>query len=110
MINEMENLKQLVEDIIIYTKTWSICENEWYSNVDCVRQNCYGEKHITDEEFERAIREDILYCLIYNIDSIKRQMENDFECGYDSELFEKNSKELEQKIKDIFPTFKIDRY
>ena len=34
----MEKLKQLVEDIIEYTRTWSITETEWYWNVECVRK------------------------------------------------------------------------
>lgn len=36
MINE---LKQLVEDFIEYTKTWSITETEWFYNVDSMRKN-----------------------------------------------------------------------
>lgn len=105
----MKELKQLVEDFIKYTKTWSISETEWYYNVDCSRQNAYGEKYITNEEFERAIREDILYCFIYNIGSIKNQMENDLCCGYESERFDKESIEMERKIQKIFKDFKIER-
>lgn len=105
----MENLKQLVEDFIDYTKNWSISETEWYYNVDCVRQNAYGEKYITKEEFERAIREEILYCFIYNIDSIKRQMENDLCVGYEEERFNKISVDMENKIKKLFKNFKIER-
>ena len=105
----MEELKQLVEDFIIYTKTWSIGETEWYYNVDCTRQNAYGEKYITNEEFERGIREDILYCFIYNINSIKYQMENDLCTGYEDERFDKASKEIENKIQKLFKDFKINR-
>lgn len=105
----MNELKQLVEDFIEYTKTWSISETEWYYNVDCVRQNAYGEKHITDKEFERAIREELLYEFIYNINGIKRQMENDFDIGYDSEHFDKASKEMENKIQKLFKDFKLER-
>lgn len=105
----MKELKQLVEDFIEYTKTWSINETEWYYNVDCTRKNEYGEKFITNEEFERAIREDVLYCFIYNIDSIKRQMEIDLEVGYEEERFIPISIDMENKIKKIFKDFKIDR-
>lgn len=106
----MEKLKQLVEDFIDYTKTWSISEAEWYSNVDYVRKSDYiANKHITNKEFERAIREDILYCFIYNIGSIKNQMENDLCCGYESERFNKESIEMERKIQKIFKDFKIER-
>lgn len=106
----MQELKQLVEDFINYTRTWSISETEWYYNIDCVRKNGYGEKYITNEEFERAIREELLYEFIYNINGIKRQMENDFEIGYDSEHFDKASKEMEKKIQKIFKDFKLDRW
>ena len=68
------------------------------------------KKYITTEEFEKAIREEILYCFIYNINSIKRQLENDFEIGYDSETFEKASKDIEKKIQKLFKDFKLERY
>lgn len=105
----MEQLKQLIEDFIKYTRTWSINETEWYYNVDCVRKNAYGEKYITNEEFERAIREELLYEFIYNIDGIKRQMENDLWVGYDEETFDKVSIEMEEKIQKLFKDFKIRR-
>lgn len=106
----MNNLKELVEDFIEYTKTWSITETEWYYNVDSGRKNAYGEDYITNEEFERAIREDILYCFIYNIDSIKYQMEEDLSVGYESEHFDNASKNMEKKIQKIFKDFKIERF
>lgn len=106
----MEELKQLVEDFIEYTRTWSISDTEWYYNVDCVRKNAYGEEYITSEEFERAIREELLYEFIYNIDGIKRQMENDLCVGYDEKYFDKISKDMEQKIQKIFKDFKIERF
>jgi len=106
----MKELKQLVEDFIEYTKNWSISETEWYYNVDCVRKSNYvDKKYITQEEFERAIREEILYCFIYNIDSIKGQMEYDIECGYDCKRFENDSINMEKKIQKIFKDFKIER-
>lgn len=106
----MEELRQLVEDFIEYTKTWSISETEWFYNVDSVRKSDYvDKKYITSEEFERAIREEILYDFIYNINGIKRQMENDLEVGYESLRFEKESKEMENKIQKIFKDFKINR-
>jgi len=106
----MEELRQLVEDIVEYTRTWSISETEWYWNIDCVRKSNYvKEEHITNEEFERAIREEILYCLIYNIYSIKEQMENDYLYGYEEKEFDRDNKELEKKIQKIFKDFKIER-
>ena len=106
----MEDLKQLVEDFIDYTKTWSISEDEWYWNIDSFRKSGYiDKKHISQEQFERAIREELLYEFIYNINGIKRQLENDFESGYDSEHFEKASKEIEKKIQKLFKDFKIER-
>lgn len=107
----MEDLKQLVEDIVDYTRTWSISETEWYWNIACVRKsNNINEEDITWEEFERAVREEILYCLIYNIYSIKEQMENDCQYGYEEKEFDIANKELEKKIQKIFKDFKIDRY
>ena len=107
----MEDLKQLVEDIIEYTRTWSISETEWYWNIDCTRKsNCIKNKEITWEEFERAIREEILYCLIYNINSIKYQMEQDYQYGYEDKNFDIANKKLEKKIQKIFKDFKIERF
>lgn len=107
----MENLKNLVEDIVKYTRTWSISETEWYWNIACVRKsNNYKEKNITSEEFERAIREEILYCLLYNINSIKEQMENDYQYGYEEKEFDIANKELEKKIQKLFKEFKIERW
>lgn len=110
MINN--DLKQLVEDFIIYTKTWSISETEWYWNVDCSRKSLYtGETHITQAEFEKAIREEILYCFIYNIQSIKQQMETDLENYEETSIsFHNESKEMEKKIQAIFKDFKIGRF
>ena len=106
----MKELKQLVEDFVKYTETWSISENEWYWNIACIRESNYvNEEHITHEEFERAIREEILYCFIYNINSIKIQMENDLCVGYDEDTFNKISIDMENKIKKLFKDFKIDR-
>lgn len=107
----MEELKELVEDIVKYTRTWSISETEWYWNIACVRKsNNINEEDITWEEFERAVREEILYCLIYNIDSIKEQMENDYQYGYEEKEFDIANKELEKKIQKIFKDFKVERY
>ena len=115
----MEELKQLVEDFIEYTRTWSISDTEWYWNIEGVRKSdtfkrdasgdLVREKHITNEEFERAIREEILYEFIYNINGIKFQMENDLCYGYDEEQFNKISIDMEKKIQKLFKDFKIDR-
>ena len=53
----MNNLKELVEKEIEYTRNWSISETEWYWNIACVRKsNNINEKNITQHEFEVAIR------------------------------------------------------
>ena len=115
-MNNMMLIKDLVEKIVDYTRTWSISENEWYSNVCCDRisKEYNSEKskdtHLTDEEFERAIREEILYDLIYNIDNIKIQMENDLQVGFDEEMFLKDSINLEKEIQKYYAYFKIKRY
>ena len=55
-MNNLEELKKLVDKIVEYTKTWSITESEWYWNIDCVRKSNYiKEEHITDKEFESAV-------------------------------------------------------
>lgn len=108
----MNNLKQLVEDFVEYTRTWSISESEWYYNVNDTRKTQdvkVDRDYISQEEFEKAIREDILYCFIYDIDSIKNQMEIDLQYGYDEDKFIKISKDMEKKIQKIFKDFKIER-
>lgn len=104
-------MKELVEKIIEYTKTWSITETEWYWNIECVRkpQNI-KDKEITWKEFEVAIREEILYDLVYkNGIGIRNQMENDI-CNYDDECFYKDSEELEEEIKKLISDFEVERY
>lgn len=108
----MNNLKELVEDFVEYTRNWSISESEWYYNVNDTRKTQdvkVDRDYISQEEFERAIREDILYCFIYDIDSIKNQMEIDLQYGYDEDKFIKISKYMEKKIQKIFKDFKIER-
>lgn len=106
----MEDLKQLVEDFIEYTKTWSISETEWYYNVnDYIKTQDAKETYISQKEFEKAIRENILYEFIYNLNGIKYQLENDLCVGYDSERFNNASIEIEKKIQKLFKDFKIDR-
>ena len=107
----MEDLKQLVEDFIEYTKNFSITEEEWYYNMNsCRKSNYIDNKNITQKEFEQAIREEILYSFIYNINSIKTQLENDL-CNYYEEdnYFQNANKEIEKKIQKIFKDFKIER-
>lgn len=105
----MKDLKQLVEDFVDYTRTWSINENEWYYNVNDTRKmQKIGETYISHEEFEKAIREDILYCFIYNIDSIKNQMESDLWNDYGDNFIEISIK-MERKIRKIFKDFEIER-
>ena len=109
----MEKLKQLVEDIIEYTRTWSITETEWYWNVECVRKpSNTKDKEITWEEFEIAVREEILYDLVYYDGScLYNQMENDL-CNYGTDYvaFQDASKELERKVQEYFKDFKLERY
>lgn len=105
-------LKQLVEDIVEYTKTWSINETEWYWNIECVRKpNNRNDKEITWEEFETAVREEILYDLVYdNGSGLYNQMENDL-CNYEINYlaFQDASKELERKVQDYIKDFKLER-
>lgn len=103
-------MKDLVEKIIDYTKKWSINETEWYWNIECVRkpQN-EKDKEITWEEFEVAIREEILYDLVYeNGICTRNQMENDI-CNYTDEIFYKESEELEKEIKKLISDFEVER-
>ena len=120
MMNNLEELKKLVDKIVEYTKTWSITESEWYWNIDCVRKSNYiKEEHITDKEFESAVREEILYDLVFNSGcGLLNQMENDI-CNYSGDygyefsglgLFEKESIELEKEVRKFITDFKIERF
>ena len=105
-------LKDLVEKIVEYTRTWSITETEWYWNIDCVRKSDYvGEEHIKWEEFEVAIREEILYDLVYkNGRGLYTQMSNDLCNYYDTEqCFHYASKELEKEVQKYLKDFKLER-
>lgn len=111
------DLKQLVENIIEYTKSWSITETEWYWSVECVRKpNNTNNKRITWDEFEVAIREEILYDLIFNKGcGLHNQMENDL-CNYSEDdgesaynSFITESKELEEKVHKIINDFVLKR-
>lgn len=105
-------LKQLVDDIVEYTRTWSITECEWYWNINSVRKsNNVENKEITWKEFEVAIREEILYDLVYNNGGgVYNQMENDL-CNYEIDYlaFQNASKELERKIQEYLGNFKLER-
>ena len=105
-------LKQLVDDIVEYTRTWSITEYEWYWNINSVRKsNNVENKEITWKEFEVAIREEILYDLVYNNGGgVYNQMENDL-CNYEIDYlaFQNASKELERKIQEYLGNFKLER-
>lgn len=105
-------LKQLIENIIEYTKTWSITETEWYWNIECVRKPSNNkDKEITWKEFNRAIREGILYDLVYCGGScLRNQMENDL-CNYENDNidFLNASKELEEQIQNYLNDFKLER-
>lgn len=109
----MKELKQLVEDIVEYTRTWSLTETEWYWAIDCVRKpDNIKDKNITWEEFETAIREEILYDLVYYGGcGLLNQMENDL-CNYETDYlaFQNASKELEKKVQKYFKDFKLERY
>ena len=106
-------LKQLVEDIVEYTKTWSIAECEWYWNINSVRKSgSIKNQEITWEEFEIAIRAEILYDLVYNNGSgLYNQMENDL-CNYEVDYlaFQNASKELEKEVQKYIKDFKLKRY
>lgn len=102
-------MKELVEKIVEYTRNWSISENEWYWNIDSVRKsNNVNEEHITEHEFEVAIREETLYDLVYNNGkNIEDQMNNDMQYGYTDEYFYKARRELEKEIKKVIPSFEL---
>lgn len=109
--NSMKELKQLVEKIVEYTRTWSISETEWYWNINSVRKSNYrNEERITQREFEAAIREEILYDLVYaNCCGLLNQMENDlYSYGGTDTLFHKASRELEKEVQKLFD-FKLER-
>ena len=109
----IKEIKDLVEKIVEYTKTWSITETEWYWNIECVRKSNYiNEEHIKWEEFEVAIREEILYDLIYkNGCGLYNQLENDL-CNYESDNveFQKASKELDKEVQKFIKDFEVERY
>ena len=106
----MKDLKEVVEKLVDYTRNWSISETEWYWNIDCVRKSNYvNEEHITDHEFEVAIREEFLYDLVFNDgSSIYEQLHNDL-CNYDYEVIGKTSEEIEKEVQKVIKDFKIDR-
>lgn len=108
----MDDLKELVNDIVEYTRTWSISNTEWYWNINCVRKsNIRSNKNITNEEFEVAIREEILYDLVFNNGAgLIEQLENDYQYGYDTENFDRDNKGLEQKVKNYIKDFKVERW
>lgn len=111
-MNDLEMIKELVEKIAEYTTEWSITEDELYWNIDCVRKSNYvKEEHITEQEFQRAFREEILYDLIFNNGiALKQQMENDYEVyTEDDELFRNASVKLEKEIREFLPNFKLKR-
>lgn len=106
----MKDLKEVVEKLVDYTRNWSISETEWYWNIDCVRKSNYvNEEHITEHEFEVAIREEFLYDLVFNDGSgIYDQLHNDL-CNYDYEVIGKASEEIEKEVRKVIKDFKIDR-
>ena len=108
----MNNLKELVEKIIQYTRTWSITETEWYWNIECIRKSDdRRNEHITWEEFEKVIREETLYDLVYrNGACLRQQMENDYEVyEEDDEFWKKSSVELELAVREVIADFKVSR-
>ena len=108
----MNNLKKLVEKEIKYTTDWSITETEWYWNINCMRKsNDRNENHISQQEFEVAIREEFLYDLVFNNGaSLRQQMENDYEVyTEDDKLFRQASVELEMEVRKIIKDFKVSR-
>lgn len=114
----MKDLKELVEQIVDYTSTWSITETEWYWNIESVRKpNNVNDKEITWEEFKVAVREEILYDLVFRDGAcLINQMENDL-CNYSEDFdgdsaynrFIKESKDLENKVKKFIKDFSIQR-
>lgn len=108
----MNELKELVEKIYKYTVTWSITETELYWNINSVRKSNYIENEtITDEEFQTAFREEILYDLVYhNGAGLQEQMENDvINYEEDNDIFTKDSIELEEEVRKYITDFKVER-
>ena len=111
-MNNLEELKAIVEKEVEYTRNWSISETEWYWNIACVRKsNNINEKNITQHEFEVAIREEFLYDLVFNNGvSLRQQMENNYEVyTEDDEFFRQASVELEKEIRKVIKDFKVSR-
>lgn len=100
----MKKLETLVNDFFEYTKTISICEPELYENY-CDKIN---SNYLENFDVEKAIKQDILYDFIFNIENIKSQMQDDFY------LYEEESSEMiyilymYNKIKNVFDDFYIE--
>lgn len=108
----MKDLKNLVEKILDYTKTYSITESELYWNINSVRKpNNLDDITITWDEYEVAIRQEILYDIVFNNGlGLQNQMENDL-CNYDEDntLFRIESEKLEKEVKKIIEDFEVER-
>ena len=99
----MKKIETLVNDFFEYTKTISIGEPELYENY-CDKIN---SNYLDSFDVEKAVKQDILYDFIFNIENIKEQLQNDF-YSYDEESEEmKYILHMYNKIKNIFDDFYI---
>lgn len=98
-----KQLKELVNTFFEYTKTISICDFELYD----IYYDKIKENYINNFDIEKAVKSDILYDFIFNINNIKSQLENDF-CSYSKDSNEQKAILLMyKKIKKVFKNFYI---
>lgn len=109
-MKKLDNLKELIDNIIEYTKTWSITETEWFYNVDATRKPSNSkDKVISQEEFERAVREELLYDIVYdNGKELSRQLGIDLSnYGAEDIPFKNASKDIIKQIKAVIKGFEV---
>lgn len=109
-MKKLDNLKELIDNIIEYTKIWSITETEWFYNVNATRKPSNSkDKVITCEEFERAVREEFLYDIVFNNGkALSRQLGTDLATyGVDDIPFQNASKDIIKQIKVVLKDFKV---
>ena len=107
----MQQLKELVEDLFEYTNTISCSEFELYDNYYSKINEQYLCFQKSREDIHNLIttiiKKDILWDLLYNIDSIKKQILYDIgDYGTDSPEYNDIIK-IYNKIKLVFNDFII---
>ena len=94
------SVKSLVEKILKYTITYSISAEEWASQFGLLE-----EKY----DIHKIFREDILYDLFYKNGATLKQQMNEDSMSYDSDIWTKESIELEKAVREYLPDFSIRR-